>query len=118
MINVSFIAIVPGFILAALTPAKVSDVETNSSAAPALKRPSVIYVRSFNISNTVAASGDATTSERPHLLGRLRGGEENTVIGRHRQQQPLRRGVQLREQQRVVSRNAVEAVAPCGPLSE
>ncbi|PYJ69961.1 MAG: hypothetical protein DME76_07140 [Verrucomicrobia bacterium] len=87
MINVSFIAIVPGFILAALTPAKVSDVETNSSAAPALKRPSVTYVRSFNISNTVAASGDATTSERPHLLARLRGGEENTVIGRHRQQQ-------------------------------
>ena len=35
----------------------------------------------------MAASGDATTSERPHLLARLRGGEENTVIGRHRQQQ-------------------------------
>jgi hypothetical protein len=72
MINVPFIAIVPGLIVAALTPAKVSDVETNPSTAPALKLPSVIYVKSFNISNTVAASGDTTASGRPHLLGRLR----------------------------------------------
>jgi hypothetical protein len=86
MITIPFIAVGSSLILAGLTPAKVNDVETNSSAAPTLKRPSVIYIRSFNISNTVAVSEDTAASRRPHLLGALRGGAQNTIIGRRREQ--------------------------------
>jgi len=39
MIAVHFIAMAPSLILAALTPAKVSDVETKTSAMPAVNGP-------------------------------------------------------------------------------
>src|SRR5438105_13564152 len=50
-------------------------------------QPKVIYVKSFAIRAAASQSDDSAGAGRPHLLGRLRGGEENTVIGRHRQQQ-------------------------------
>jgi hypothetical protein len=86
MLTMSFIAMAPSLVVVALTPAKVTDVQTNPSATPGVKRPRVIYVKSFSISATAAKSEEAG-DERPHLLGRLRGGEQNTVIGRHREQQ-------------------------------
>lgn len=87
MIVTSFIAAGASLTLAALTPAKVSDVESNSSTIHSAKPPSVIYVNSFSVSQASSKPDDANTDERPHLLGRLRGGEENTVIGRHREEQ-------------------------------
>jgi Domain of unknown function (DUF4410) len=78
-----------GIILAALTPAKVSDVKSNSSTIPAAKAPHVIYVNSFSISQ--AAKSDQTQSseggERPGLLGALREREQEGVIGQHREEQ-------------------------------
>jgi hypothetical protein len=44
-------------------------------------------VKSFSISKTAANSGDTTEGSPSRLLGILRGDEENTVIGRHREQQ-------------------------------
>jgi hypothetical protein len=87
MITVPFTAVVSGLIVAALTPAKVTDVQTNSSEVHDVKRPTVIHVRSFSISKSAANPENAAGGGRPHLLGMLRGGEENTVIGQHREQQ-------------------------------
>jgi hypothetical protein len=87
MITIPFTAIVSGLIIAVVPPAKVTDLEANSSAEQGLKRPAVIHVRSFSISKSAANPQNADGGGRPHLLGRLRGGEENTVIGQHREQQ-------------------------------
>jgi Domain of unknown function (DUF4410) len=87
MITIPFTAVVSGLLAAGLTPAKVTDVETNSSEVHGVKRPTVIHVRSFSISNSAANPENAAGGGRPHLLGILRGGEENTVIGQHREQQ-------------------------------
>jgi len=87
MITIPFTAVVSGLIVAALTPAKVTDVETNSSEVRGVKRPSVIHVRTFSISTSATNSENAAGEGRPRLLGILRGGEENTVIGQHREQQ-------------------------------
>jgi len=87
MMPIPFIAIVPGLVLAALTPAKVTDEKTNSSAMRSVHQPKVIYVKSFSIRAAASQSDDSAGAGRPHLLGSLRGGEGNTVIGRHREQQ-------------------------------
>jgi hypothetical protein len=88
MITIPFTAaVVSGLIVALVPPAKVTDVETNSPAEQGLKRPAVIHVRSFSISKSAANAQNADGGGRPHLLGILRGGEENTVIGQHREQQ-------------------------------
>src|SRR5215469_2267021 len=87
MINISFTAVVSGLMVAALTPAKVTDVKTNTSEVHGVKRPSMIHVRSFSISTLAANPQNGGGGGRPHLFGRLRGGEENTVIGQHRGQQ-------------------------------
>jgi Domain of unknown function (DUF4410) len=86
MMSIPFVAILPGLIVAALTPAKVTDVKTDSSA-PAAKPPSVIYVKMFSISKAQSKSENAAEEGRPRLLGALRGGQENTVIGEHREAQ-------------------------------
>jgi hypothetical protein len=87
MITIPFTAVVSGFIVAALTPAKVTDMNTNSSEVHGVKRPTVIHVKSFSISKSAANPQNADGGGRPHLLGILRGGEENTVISEHREQQ-------------------------------
>ena len=87
MISVPFTAVASGFIVAALTPAKVSDVKTDASEGHGVKRPTVIHLASFSISKSAANPENAAGGGRPHLLGMLRGGEENTVIGQHREQQ-------------------------------
>ena len=74
-------------VIAALAPAKVSEVETNRSAEAGAKAPTVIYVRTFTMSNAASKSENAAGEGRPRLLGALRGGEENTVVGRHREAQ-------------------------------
>jgi hypothetical protein len=58
----------PSLVVAALTPAKATDVQTNPSATPGVKRPRVIYVKSFSISATAAKSEESAGDERPHLL--------------------------------------------------
>jgi uncharacterized protein DUF4410 len=87
MITIPFTAIVSGLIVAVVPPAKVTDLEAYSSAEQGLKRPVVIHVRSFSISKSAANPQNAGGEVRPHLLGRLPGGEEDTVIGEHREQQ-------------------------------
>jgi hypothetical protein len=87
MMTTPFIAVASSLIMAALTPAKVSDVDTNPSTAPAAKPPKVIYVKTFSIRNAASKSENSVGEGRPRLLGALRGGEENTVIGRHREVQ-------------------------------
>jgi Domain of unknown function (DUF4410) len=87
MSTIPVILIAPGLIFAAITPAKVTDGKTNASAVPVVKPPSVIYVKSFSIANAATSSEQSAEMARPHLLGRLRGGEENTVIGQYREQQ-------------------------------
>ena len=74
-------------IIAALGPAKVSEVEANRSAEAGAKAPTVIYVKTFTMSNAGTKSENAAGEGRPRLLGALRGGEENTVVGRHREAQ-------------------------------
>jgi hypothetical protein len=78
-----------GIILAALTPAKVSDVKSNTSEMPAAKPPRVIYVNSFSLSQ--ATKSDETQSSggggRPRLLGALRDREQEGVVGQHREEQ-------------------------------
>jgi Domain of unknown function (DUF4410) len=74
-------------IIAALAPAKVSEVETNHSAEAGAKPPTVIYVKTFTMGNAASKSENAVGEGRPRLLGALRGGEENTVVGRHREAQ-------------------------------
>lgn len=87
MITIPFTAVVSGLMVAALTPAKVTDVETNSSEMHGVKRPTVIHVRSFSISKSAGSPKNTVGGGRPHLLGILRGGEDNTVIGQHREEQ-------------------------------
>jgi hypothetical protein len=84
MVNL-IIAFSCSLVLAAIGPAKVSEVETNRSAETAAKAPNVIYVKTFTMSSTAPKSENATGEGRPHLLGALRGGEENTVVGQHRE---------------------------------
>jgi hypothetical protein len=48
---------IASIIVAALTPAKVSDVKSNTSAMPAAKSPRVIYVNSFSLSQATKADG-------------------------------------------------------------
>ena len=74
-------------VIAALAPAEVSEVETNRSAEAGAKAPTVIYVRTFTMSNAASKSENAAGEGGPRLLGALRGGEENTVVGRHREAQ-------------------------------
>lgn len=85
MVTIPLIFITSSVIIAALTPAKVSDVETHPSAAA--KPPRVIYVKTFSITNAAPKPGNDVGQGRPRLLGALRGGEQNTVIGRHREAQ-------------------------------
>jgi hypothetical protein len=54
MITIPFTAVVSGLMVAALTPAKVTDVNTSSSELPGVKRPTVIHVKSFSISKSAA----------------------------------------------------------------
>lgn len=85
--------------LGALTPAKVDNVKTSSNA-PSHQPPTIIYVDRFSTqdvldkatSSSLFGSGDSDDDNgggggRPHLFGSLRGGEQNTLIGQHRQQQ-------------------------------
>src|SRR5215472_3025641 len=87
MITIPFTAVVSGLIIAALTPAIVTDVQSNSSEMRGVKRPTVIHVRSFSINTPVANPENTASGGRPHLLGMLRGGEANTVVGQRREQQ-------------------------------
>jgi Domain of unknown function (DUF4410) len=87
MIDTPLLVMSHTLIIAALGPAKVTDVQSSSSTAAALKRPRVIYVKSFSIAATARNSVEPDGGGQPHLLGRLRGGEENTVIGQYRQEQ-------------------------------
>jgi hypothetical protein len=84
---IPFTAVVSGLIVAVVPPAKVTDLQANSSAEQGLKRPAVIHVRSFSIGKSAANPQNVDGEGRPRLLGILRGGEENTVIGEHREQQ-------------------------------
>jgi uncharacterized protein DUF4410 len=78
---------VSALVVALVPPAKVNDVKTNSSAERGLKRPAVIHVKTFSISKSATNSGNAAGKAPPHLLGVLRGGEENIAIGQRREQQ-------------------------------
>ena len=84
MIGSTFVGV--SIIVAALTPAKVSDVKSNTSAMPAAKPPRIIYVNSFSLSQAkkpddVQASGGG----RPGVLGALRDREQEGIIGQHRE---------------------------------
>ena len=87
MISSNFVMV--SMIVAALTPAKVSDIKSNTSAMPAAKPPRVIYVNSFSLSQ--ATKSDETQSsgggQRPRLLGALRDREQAGIIGEHREEQ-------------------------------
>jgi hypothetical protein len=65
MMSIPFVAILPGLIVAALAPAKVTDVKTDSSAGPAAKPPSVIYVKMFSITKAESKSENAGEQGRP-----------------------------------------------------
>jgi hypothetical protein len=80
MNSIPFITV--SVILAALTPAKVSDVKSNPEGA---QPPRVIYVKQFSIGK--ASQAESTEGGRPKLLGRLRGGEDQTIIGQHKEEQ-------------------------------
>ena len=80
--------------LGALTPAKVTDVKTNASALPAARPPHVIYVDRFTLPQPEPKTDESSDSDdsssgggRPHLFGMFRGGSDNTLIGRHREEQ-------------------------------
>ena len=81
--------VVASLTLAALTPAKVSDVTTNASAMPVSKPPKTIYVDTFSISQDAPKSEDSDSGGggRPRLFGMFRGGQDNTLIGRHKEEQ-------------------------------
>ena len=87
MIGSTFVAV--SIIMAALTPAKVSDVKSNTSAMAAAKPPRMIYVSSFSLSQAkkpddVQAPGGGG---RPGVLGALRDREQEGIIGQHREEQ-------------------------------
>lgn len=72
--------------LGAITPATVDNVVSNppESLAP----PQMIYVDLFSTIDTAnQANGGDQGESRPHLLGMFRGGEDNTILGQHKQQQ-------------------------------
>jgi len=75
MMPIPFIAIVPGLVLAALTPAKVTDEKTNSSAMRSVHQPKVIYVKSFSIRAAASQSDDSAggTPALARQLARRRG---------------------------------------------
>jgi len=87
MISSTFVMV--SMIVAALTPAKVSDIKSNTSAMPAAKPPRMIYVNSFSLSQ--ATKSDETQSSggggRPRLLGALRDREQEGIIGQHREEE-------------------------------
>jgi Domain of unknown function (DUF4410) len=86
---ISFNFVMVSMILAALTPAKVSDVKSNTSAMPAAKPPRVIYVNGFSLSQATKSDEPQSSGEggRPHLLGALRDREQEGIIGQHREEQ-------------------------------
>jgi hypothetical protein len=69
--------------------AKVSNEKTNPGALRSDKAPQVIYVDAFSLpassSTTSSDSSDDSGSDRPRLLGRLRGGDG--ILGQHRREQ-------------------------------
>jgi hypothetical protein len=69
-------------ILAASTPGKISEIKSNPEGA---KSPRMIYVKQFTIPEATQTSDDQ--GGRPRLLGRLRGGEDQTIIGQHKEEQ-------------------------------
>lgn len=71
-------------VLGAITPAKIDNV--SSGAPPSTAPPAVIYVERFSIP-APPQSDDDQGGGRPHLFGMFRGGEDNTLIGQHRDQQ-------------------------------
>ena len=83
MSSIPFITV--SAILVALTPGRVSDAQTDSKAMPANKPPRVIYVRQFSIPQTTQTQDQQ--SGRPGILGRLRGAEDQTLIGQHKEEQ-------------------------------
>lgn len=87
MIGFSFAS--ASLVIAALLPAKVSGVTSDTSALTTAQPPRVIYVNTFSLDQaaTSAEGGPSGGGGRPRLLGTLRGGEQETVIGRHRNAQ-------------------------------
>src|SRR5262249_14773447 len=84
----SFIAAGASLTLAALTPAKVTAVESNSSAIHSVKPPPMIYVNSFSVSQASSKPDDTNGDEEPpHLLGKLTGREENKGFERQWEEQ-------------------------------
>src|ERR1044072_3683411 len=78
-----FISFVSILILAAAAPTKVSGLERSQANGSVAKPPKVIYVKTFTVSKAGRRGGSGDIGG-PRLLGALRGGEENTVIERHR----------------------------------
>jgi len=70
MMPIPFIAIVPGLVLAALTPAKVTDEKTDSSAMRSVHQPKVIYVKSFSIRAAASQSDDSRRKRTSSRSGR------------------------------------------------
>ena len=70
MMPIPFMAIVPGLGLAALTPAKVTDEKTNSSAMRSVHQPKVIYVKSFSIRDAASHSDDSAGAGRPFVMSK------------------------------------------------
>ena len=60
-----------------------------SNPQASLTPPQIIYVDLFSPVDTSSqsSSNDDNGGGRPHLLGMFRGGEDNTLIGEHKQQQ-------------------------------
>src|SRR5262249_15620062 len=84
-----------------------------SSEMHGVKRPTVIHVRSFSISKSAANPENTGPGGRPHLLGMLRGGEGNTVIGQHREQQQEDTLAKLPGLlQQALIRNSSQSIAP------
>jgi hypothetical protein len=83
MSSIPFITV--SAILVALAPGRVSDVQTDSKAMPANKAPRVIYVRQFSIPETIQTQDQQ--SGRPGIVGRLRGAEDQTLIGQRKEEQ-------------------------------
>jgi hypothetical protein len=80
--HMNSIPLIVSVILAALTPAKVSEVKSNPEGA---KPPRVIYVKQFSIPQTIQSEN--AEGGRPRLLGRVRGGKDQTIVGQHREGQ-------------------------------
>jgi hypothetical protein len=107
----------------ALTPAKVSNVTPNPSALPAAKAPAVIYVDRFPVNQTASQPSSNDTSDdeqggglfgnRPHLLGRLRGDNDDTILGlRHQEQHDETLAKLPRVLQKALVENLSKSIAP------